>query len=293
MEDGHATCELPSEMGLYAVFDGHGGEEVAMFVSRHTHEVMKDIKPDFTHEEVITAFKSLDDLMEACPAELAKCTHSARKNRGSVHKMRVLEIRRDNPDLAMDEINGQVVRLTVGCTATVTLVHGNMLHCANVGDSKAVLAREVSAAGARAFDMSREHSLHLPEEVARVVAAGFEVGGEPPRISEELAVARSLGDARYKQVEGLPPAEQPVSCVPEIISTELKDGDEFMVVACDGIFEVMSSQDTIDFVHKGLAAGTEPSVVLQQLLDACMAPSMPTLLGGDNMTAMIVFLKPQ
>jgi len=172
---------------------------------------------------------------------------------------------------------------------TVALLDGNQLVVANLGDSKAVLRREDGVA----VDLSKEHSLRVPEEVARIVAAGLEVSDDdPPRLCGELAVARSLGDLRFKQVKGLPPEEQPLTSVPDITVTEVTRGDEFLILACDGVFEVMSSQDVVDFVHRGLTAGTPPQILVE-LLDACVAPAMPNRLGADNMTALLVLLSPE
>ena len=97
------------------------------------------------------------------------------------------------------------------------------------------------------------------------------------------------------QVEGLGPAEQPVSCIPELMCCELEEGDEFLVIACDGIFDVMTTQEVVEFVHKGLASGAEPSAVVHNLMDNCVAKERPESngLGGDNMTVMLVLLAKQ
>jgi len=293
-EDAHFSGELPSGMGLYCVMDGHGGEEVSMFCGRHMINMLKDLKPDFDHCEAVKVFNDMDALLLENAVELSKCTHAPKKARNSVHKMRVLEIRRENPDMEMDLINGQVLRLMVGCTCTLAIIHDNVLVCANVGDSKAVLARDCSSAGCTAVDISREHNLKDPAECARVIAAGYEVSaGATPRINAELAVARSIGDCRFKLVEGLPHSAQPVSNEPEIMTFELNERDDFLVIACDGIFECLSSQETVNYIHKGLSEGKEPAAVISEMMDSIIAPKLPPEHGGgDNMTCMIVFLKP-
>jgi len=249
------------------------------------------LDPDFADNDLQEGYLAMDQLMANSTAELHACTHSHRKNRGSTHKLRVMELRRENPDVDMAELNGRVVLSQCGCTAVAAVIHEKRLAVANSGDAQAVLARGCTSEGARAYDLSRPHSLADEAEVARVINAGYEVEGDPPRINCELAVARSIGDLRFKQVKGLSPEQQPVSVVPEIMETEITDGDDFLVVACDGIFEVMGTQDVVDFIHTGLTAGTPATEVMQNLLDACIAPSMPSRLGGDNMTAMVVFLK--
>ena len=63
-------------------------------------------------------------------------------------------------------------------------------------------------------------------------AAGLEVTGDPPRIQGELAVARGIGDLRFKMqgMPRLPPEEQPVCVVPEFFEIELEVTGVFFMV---------------------------------------------------------------
>ena len=54
---------------------------------------------------------------------------------------------------------------------------------------------------------------------------------------------------------------------------EIKEGDEFLVIACDGIWDVLTSQQTVDFVRARLDADVPLSKICEQLSDECMAPT--------------------
>ncbi len=64
-----------------------------------------------------------------------------------------------------------------------------------------------------------------------------------------LNLSRAIGDHAYKKTETLPAEEQAITALPDIRTLTLEDQDEFMVIACDGIWNFMSSQDVVDFVR--------------------------------------------
>ena len=86
------------------------------------------------------------------------------------------------------------------------------------------------------------------------------------RVNGSLAVSRALGDYEYKQVEGKGPCEQLVSPEPEvsIIDRDLA-GDEFVVLACDGIWDVMSNEELADFIHSRLRLTNDLTQVCNQV----------------------------
>lgn len=73
--------------------------------------------------------------------------------------------------------------------------------------------------------------------------------------------------------------------------------DEFLLLACDGVWDVMTNQEAIDFIRArlpgGLAEGKPVSSVAEELLDACLAedPRKSAGIGGDNFTCLIVQLR--
>lgn len=171
-----------------------------------------------------------------------------------------------------------------GTTAVVVLMKNNKLICANVGDSRAVL----SVTGAEE-PLSYDHKPANESEARRIMNAGGWV--EFNRVNGNLALSRALGDFIFKRNDGLPAEEQIVTASPDIMSHEITDETEFLVLACDGIWDVMSNQDVVDFVRDRLAVGTEPEIICEDLLTHCLAPdSQMGGLGCDNMTVVIVCL---
>ena len=65
-------------------------------------------------------------------------------------------------------------------------------------------------------------------------------------------MSRSIGDHAYKDNLDLPPQEQMIISCPDVQTTLLIEGDRFIVLACDGIFEVMSLQQVVDFINQNL-----------------------------------------
>lgn len=62
-------------------------------------------------------------------------------------------------------------------------------------------------------------------------------------------MSRAIGDHAYKKTSSLPAEEQAITALPDIRTLTLEDQDEFMIIACDGIWNFMSSQEAVDFVR--------------------------------------------
>lgn len=73
-----------------------------------------------------------------------------------------------------------------------------------------------------------------------VQAGGFVADG---RVNASLNLSRALGDLEYKQSSNLGPEEQMVTAVPEIRRMRLQPGDDFLLLACDGIWDVLTNQE--------------------------------------------------
>lgn len=67
------------------------------------------------------------------------------------------------------------------------------------------------------------------------------------RVNGALNVSRTLGDLDFKKNDALPHTEQMVVATPDIEILELMDGDEFLIIACDGIWDVLSNQEVGSF----------------------------------------------
>ena len=175
---------------------------------------------------------------------------------------------------------------SAGCTAVVALIADGQLIVANAGDSRCVLCRSGEASA-----LSRDHKPTDPDEHARIAAAGgFVTEG---RVNGSLNLSRALGDMEYKQRRDLPAEAQAVTALPEILATEIHDCDEFIILACDGIWDVMTNQQAVDFVRDRLRKGVSLAQICEQACDHCLAPSTEgSGVGCDNMSIVVVQLKP-
>jgi len=110
------------------------------------------------------------------------------------------------------------------------------------------------------------------------------------RINGDLNLSRALGDLRHKQRADLRPHEQAVTSTPEIQIEERTSGDEFLVLACDGIWDCKTNQEVCTYVRAGIAERRPLTEIVEDLLDACLSPDPKVTqgIGGDNMTCMVV-----
>ena len=91
-----------------------------------------------------------------------------------------------------------------------------------------------------------------------------------------------------------------ITAEPDIETLTLTDSDEFVLLACDGVWDVMDNQQAVDFIRKrlrGLGSGTlSARATLEALLDSCVSSDPRTAcrpgIGCDNMTAVLVELPP-
>lgn len=138
--------------------------------------------------------------------------------------------------------------------------------------------------------LSEDHKPCDGPEKERILRAGGHVaqgmmGMGPMRVDGNLAVSRGLGDFEYKQNAKLPPQEQKVSCLPDItiVSRDMRK-DELLVLACDGIWDVMSNDECCNELRTILAEGEKSmGMVAEELLDVCLE-----LGSKDNMSAIVI-----
>ncbi|KAL8444773.1 hypothetical protein Emed_006088 [Eimeria media] len=178
-----------------------------------------------------------------------------------------------------------------GATSVVVIVvrgPSPVLIIANAGDSRGVISR----AGV-AFPLSHDHKPMNPGERARIAAAGGCVTNG--RVDGNLNLSRSLGDLYYKSDVFIPPEKQRITAFPDVRVTPICKDDEFVIIACDGIWDCKTNQEAVDFVRAHLAQSKKPSA--EALRDACEAlcddclshdPIKSEGHGCDNMTVVIV-----
>lgn len=180
-----------------------------------------------------------------------------------------------------------------GCTAVVALLVGRELYVANAGDSRCVVCRD-----GKAIEMSYDHKPEDELERTRINKAGGRVT-QDGRVNGGLNLSRAIGDHAYKTNKDLPLSDQMISPVPDVKKLTIDpEKDSFVLLACDGIWNSLSSQETVDFVNDRLKKSAKHDTnyltnIIKELFDHCLAPdTMGDGTGCDNMTAVIAKLKP-
>jgi len=318
MEDAHAlvlrleedaSAENPPK-SFFAVYDGHGGYEVARYASRHLHKILESSEK-FKNGDVagalVDAYIATDDLL---------LTPEGLKELSAIH---------DEFSVKAEGIftSSEVTSTLIGCTAVSCVIdfQKRIATCANSGDSRCIVSESGSA-----IRLSEDHKPHLESEIRRITAAGGRVTNG--RVNGNLNLTRTLGDHEYKSNKDLKPEEQIITCVPDTKTYDLKDETDFIILACDGIWDVMLDQELVNFVIQrllpkdcltdkekelcttsniqrdprfdGLEDPTEwPGDVATslddllcriaaQITDKCLAPSTSCAIGCDNMSVCIV-----
>jgi serine/threonine protein phosphatase PrpC len=170
---------------------------------------------------------------------------------------------------------------TSGTTAVVVLITPTQVLCANAGDSRAIFSK----ANGHIIPLSYDHKPSDEYELSRIVNAGGFVSND--RINGDLAVARGLGDFRFKLNEHLPPDLQKVTALPDIIVLNLStEEDLFIFIGCDGIWDVCSNAELVENILTIFNEGeTSLGLVCEELMDVCLNKG-----SKDNMTALVVAL---
>lgn len=170
-----------------------------------------------------------------------------------------------------------------GCTAVTSIITPqNQVYVGNAGDSRAV----ISIAGI-ANPMSNDHKPVNKEESERITKAGGFV--EFGRVNGNLALSRAIGDFEFKQNPNLSPEQQIVTAYPDVRKEDITEETEFLVLACDGIWDCLSSQQVVNFIRKEISLNHNLQTACENLMDKCLASDSE--LGGigcDNMTVIIV-----
>jgi protein phosphatase 2C family protein 2/3 len=186
-------------------------------------------------------------------------------------------------DLDEHMINDEGIKEEMsGTTAIMVLIKNNIVYCGNVGDSRAV-----ACINGVACPMSYDHKPGNELEQKRITEAGGWV--EFNRVNGNLALSRALGDFAFKRNATKLPKDQIVTAYPDISSFELNKDVEFIVIACDGIWDVMSNAEVVNFIRTRLQKKMEAEAICEELLDTCLSPDCELSgLGCDNMTVILV-----
>ncbi|KAI5950988.1 PTC2 [Candida jiufengensis] len=250
----NSTTEGESNFAFFGVFDGHGGDKTAIFTGDNIHKIIKSTK-EFKKEDYI---KALKETFLACDQEIIKSL--------------------PNEDS--------------GCAATTILIINdkskqisNQIFCANAGDSRTVMSINGSSKA-----LSYDHKPTNEGEKARIVAAGGFV--DMGRVNGNLALSRGIGDFDFKKNPDLPAEEQCVTALPDVLNHTIDyNNDEFIILACDGIWDCLTSQQAVECVRRGIYEKKSLTTISCEIMDLCLAPTSDgSGIGCDNMSIIIVAL---
>jgi serine/threonine protein phosphatase PrpC len=259
MEDAEiCEAEFTENSSLFAVFDGHGGKEVAKYCEKYFGDELKKnshFKAEGDMTKALTeTFLIMDEMMESLDGQ---------------------------KELA--EIKGDGTASFAGCTANVILIHKSMIYCANAGDSRTIMWTKNEVA-----HLSTDHKPEDTIEENRITKAGGYIS--MGRVNGNLNLSRALGDLEYKKDKSITPGEQVISGVPDVLSWPLSKDDKFLVMGCDGIWELLNADIICRMVNAKIDNCDDLTLLANEILDEGMAPNLATGEGCDNMSCIVIKL---
>lgn len=217
--------DASANLHFFGVYDGHGCSHVAKKCKERMHEIVK--------EEVENGKASWEDMMiksfSRMDSEVTDWSSTASASTSACR----CELRTPQCD-------------AVGSTAVVAVVTPDKIIISNCGDSRAVLCRNGTA-----IPLSVDHKPDRPDELARIQEAGGRViYWDGPRVLGVLAMSRAIGDNYLKPY---------VISEPEVTVTERSSGDECLILATDGLWDVVSNDTACSVARMCLQCRKPPS----------------------------------
>ncbi|CAA7015589.1 unnamed protein product [Microthlaspi erraticum] len=243
---------FPLPISFYGVFDGHGGSEASQYIKENATRL-------FFEDAVFRESRTSVVVNSLFLKELEKSHREAYKL----------------ADLAMEDES--IVSASCGTTALTALVIGRHLMVANAGDCRAVLCRR-----GKAVDMSFDHKSTFESERRRVEDLGGYFEGE--YLYGDLAVTRALGDWSVKRFSPVGVSlSSPLISDPDIQQMILTEEDEFLIMGCDGVWDVMTSQYAVAFARQALRRHGDPRRCAMELGREALR-----LESSDNVTVVVI-----
>ena len=294
MEDA-SICQLLPLPGhaLFCVFDGHGGREASQFGKDSLVEILAATSD---WQRYFLLAKQYRTPTNKQLQDMTKLLQSA---------MTLTFVELDRELYLHHYGDKALVKSSPGSTAVAVLLTPFTMVCANLGDSRAILARSSASSPTSVVPhpLSYDQTPGLETEKQRILkAGGVVVDG---RVDGELAVSRAFGDFEFKELSSLMTddynASEPddvcqlleraqqnkVSAYPEVLVHNREDtNDRFVVLACDGVWDVASNENVVEWVTDMFQQRqNDIGKICELLLDICLGKQ-----SQDNMTVLLVLL---
>lgn len=284
MEDVHtyvANFAERVDWGYFAIFDGHAGKQTARWCGNNLHGLLElailakelnlgpnDASPHNLYDvrEVLRdVFVKADELIEK----------DGSGSSGSTAATAILRWETAENDACVETLKDASTRAKFDFVPSKG--HRRMLYTSNVGDLRIVLCRS-----GRLFRLSYDHKASDSNEIERVRDAGGLIVNH--RVNGVFAITRSLGDSYIKNL---------VTGKPFTTATQITDQDEFLILACDGVWDVLTDEAACKFVQGVFKQQAEsnqnwdPTEAAKKLCKLAIDKG-----STDNITVMIVKLEP-
>jgi len=165
-----------------------------------------------------------------------------------------------------------------GSTAVCALIKGELLYTAWLGDSQATLVR--NGVPIKIVD---SHKPNRDDERARIEGLGGSIMHWGTwRVNGQLAVSRAIGDGEYKPY---------ISADPDVTTIAMNGSEDFVIVGCDGLWDTVTPEEATDLVFDHLEENKANGGDIDNI-SARLATLSKEKGSGDNITIIVVFLKP-
>ena len=267
MEDRHTMKvgipELSKSASWFAVFDGHSSDIVSEHCSKYLLPNLiknSDFKEAVIKENQFNMDKFKKKIQNGLISGFLKQDEELR----------------ENAELIKGSHKG-------GTTSICALLTEKYITFANLGDSRGLISSKVGNGSKSTSVLATiDHKPASPEEEKRIKKAGGCVINN--RVNGQLAVSRVFGDFEYKGTKGKDPKKQLITPEPEIYVRERDANmDEFMVLACDGVWDVMSNEDIVDFIADRMRVTADLEKICNLVLDTCLHKG-----SRDNMSIILI-----
>ena len=248
---------------IFAIYDGHGGNGCSIYLKNNLYK------------------------------NITECSMIGLRNAINLTEQNFLEYEGVNQYGELDD--------TSGSCASIVLIKNKKCIIANVGDSRCILFKNK-----RLFFATKDHKPNSHSEKRRIESAGGSVfqstaivplyqNGKmiemPWRVNPgRLSVSRTFGDIEIK-LEKFGGKKNVVVSTPDIVEFELNDQYNFLVIACDGVFDVLSNMEILECIKIVLKINKNKKRKINEICGDCASMIMKSSLvkgSFDNVSCIVV-----